>query len=59
MGQMICSKCHKHGIYWENVGSYNAHTYCPHCKDIGYQIVNEGPEEPNQKVVGSISTPNY
>jgi hypothetical protein len=48
MGQMYCGICHKFGIYWVGLGGLNEHTYCPHCKGINcQQIENTNEEEDN------------
>ena len=39
MGEMICSRCHRFGIYWKNLGTLNEHTYCPHCQGINCQAL--------------------
>jgi hypothetical protein len=39
MAQMICSKCHKFGIYWKNLGTINEYTYCPNCQGINCQAL--------------------
>lgn len=41
MGAMYCSRCHKFGIYWSYIGTYNEHTYCPHCRGINCQQFDE------------------
>lgn len=39
MSTMVCSRCHKFGIYWRNLGGFNEHTYCPHCNGINCQAI--------------------
>jgi len=48
MGDMYCEKCYRFGIYWKNLGSYNEHTFCPHCRGINCQQVQEEFEEQSE-----------
>jgi hypothetical protein len=50
MGDMICSKCHKYGIYWKNLGTMNQHTYCPHCSGINCQKMEEVEKRDREKI---------
>jgi len=41
MAQMVCSSCHKTGIYWKNLGGIGENTYCPHCGRINCHVMQE------------------
>lgn len=45
MAQMFCSRCHRYGIYWKNLGGMNQHTYCPHCGGVNCQEMETLEEE--------------
>lgn len=32
MSDMICSRCHRYGMYWQNLTGLSPYTYCPHCQ---------------------------
>jgi hypothetical protein len=34
---MVCVICGNFGIYWKNLSSLSAYTYCPHCKNTNCQ----------------------
>ena len=45
MGDMYCSKCHRFGIYWKNLGTCTEHTFCPYCGGVNCQQIQEELEE--------------
>lgn len=45
MGDMICSRCHRFGIFWIGLGTGCPHTYCPHCQGINCQEIDTLEEE--------------
>lgn len=47
--QMICSRCGKAGIYWENLTGM-AYTYCPNCGGRNCQQQEEQVEEQEEEV---------
>lgn len=42
---MICSTCHRLGMYWKNLGGLSPWTYCPHCDGPRLPIPEELEEE--------------
>jgi len=51
MATMICSRCNRYGIYWENLCGLSPHTYCPHCKSRQAPVPEERePEEDEEDV---------
>ena len=49
MGDMYCSRCNRFGIYWKNLGTFNEHTFCPYCKGINCQQIQEELDENTQE----------
>jgi len=38
MSDMKCAVCGKYGMYWKNITTLNAYTYCPHCGAINSSL---------------------
>jgi hypothetical protein len=42
---MVCSICHRPGIYWVGLAGLSPYTKCPHCGGSNCQVPEEEQEE--------------
>jgi len=49
MSQMICSICHRYGIYWKNLGGLAPYTFCPRCNNTKCQQPEIREQEESEK----------
>jgi hypothetical protein len=56
MIDMICSICHRYGIYWKNLSGICPYTFCPNCHNKNCAVIYEDTSDTDdmEDVKGSI-----